>query len=431
MNRIFPYVGAAALLTQAASQWTYPPTKTVDASDTYFGKTYKDPYRWLEDLKDKDVEAWFKAQADLTDGLLAKIPARDALADEWMTLDKLQPATLLGDHVRERPRVLQEDARRRERRQALLPRGLERRGEAAVRPGQRQAEGRQGRRRHDHRQHRRRRPTAATSRSGFSAAGAEYSEIRIARRRPRGSCCPRACIRRTARPAGRWTASRSSTTPARSPTSRARTSSSTARPRLHRLGTAVATRRRLLQQRELTPSSPSTPKEFPSAYIDESYPDYVIGEVGTVQNEMRLFYAPTSQMKAGGRSKWTVLAQDVRQPGPRPRVPQGPGLRGHARRRAALQGRPHQPRAPRLAEGRDRRARGQGLDPVHHQEQELSLHRLLRRDHRPHRQVRPRQRQVAPSSSCRPRARADIYCPDFRTNQCIVFTTSWIQPTTL
>ena len=25
----------------------------------------------------------------------------------------------------------------------------------------------------------------------------------------------------------------------------------------------------------------------------------------------------------------------------------------------------------------------------------------------------------------------DINCPDFRTDQCIVFTTSWIQPTTL
>ena len=75
------------------AQWQYPPTKTVDAADTYFGKTYKDPYRWLENLKDKDVEAWFKAQADLTDGLLAKIPARDALAEEWMALDKLKPAT--------------------------------------------------------------------------------------------------------------------------------------------------------------------------------------------------------------------------------------------------------------------------------------------------------------------------------------------------
>ena len=56
------------------AQWNYPPTKTVEASDTYFGKTYNDPYRWLENLKDKDVEGWFKTQAELTDGLLAKIP---------------------------------------------------------------------------------------------------------------------------------------------------------------------------------------------------------------------------------------------------------------------------------------------------------------------------------------------------------------------
>ena len=78
----------------AFAQPKYPPTKTVDASDTYFGKIYKDPYRWLERLKDKDVEAWFKANADLTDGLLAKIPGRDALVEEWMKLDKLEPATL-------------------------------------------------------------------------------------------------------------------------------------------------------------------------------------------------------------------------------------------------------------------------------------------------------------------------------------------------
>src|SRR3981189_1784488 len=79
--------------TCALAQTKYPPTRTVDASDTYFGKTYKDPYRWLEDLKDKDVEAWFKAQADLTDGQLAKIPGREELVNEWMALDKLKPAS--------------------------------------------------------------------------------------------------------------------------------------------------------------------------------------------------------------------------------------------------------------------------------------------------------------------------------------------------
>ena len=65
------------------AQWNYPATKTVDASDTYFGKTYNDPYRWLEPMNDKDVEAWFKAQAELTDNLLAKIPGRDALVQEY------------------------------------------------------------------------------------------------------------------------------------------------------------------------------------------------------------------------------------------------------------------------------------------------------------------------------------------------------------
>jgi prolyl oligopeptidase len=85
-----------AVTSPAYAQWKYPPTKTVDASDSYFGKTYKDPYRWLEDLKDEAVKTWFKAQATITDDALDKIPARDALAKEWMELDKLQPARYGG-----------------------------------------------------------------------------------------------------------------------------------------------------------------------------------------------------------------------------------------------------------------------------------------------------------------------------------------------
>jgi len=33
----------AACASGASAEWTYPPTRTVDASDTYFGKTYNDP----------------------------------------------------------------------------------------------------------------------------------------------------------------------------------------------------------------------------------------------------------------------------------------------------------------------------------------------------------------------------------------------------
>src|ERR1019366_595613 len=73
------------------AQYNYPPTKTVDSSDTYFGVTYKDPYRWLEHMKDTEVVTWFKDQANLSNSVLNKISGRDQLVAEWKMLDKLQP----------------------------------------------------------------------------------------------------------------------------------------------------------------------------------------------------------------------------------------------------------------------------------------------------------------------------------------------------
>src|SRR2546423_1875439 len=86
-------VSVCVLVASAFAQPKYPATKTTTTSDTWFGKTYKDPYRWLEDMKNKEVEAWFKAQSELADGLLAKLPGRDMLAKEWTDLDKLKPAS--------------------------------------------------------------------------------------------------------------------------------------------------------------------------------------------------------------------------------------------------------------------------------------------------------------------------------------------------
>jgi hypothetical protein len=40
-----------ALALFAVAQFAYPPTKTVDAHDTWFGKNYPDPYRWIENLQ--------------------------------------------------------------------------------------------------------------------------------------------------------------------------------------------------------------------------------------------------------------------------------------------------------------------------------------------------------------------------------------------
>ena len=85
---------AFACNTQA--QYKYPPTKTVDASNTYFGVTYKDPYRWLEDFKDPLVVSWFKQQADFSNDILNKLSGRDELVSEWKMLDKLQPPKING-----------------------------------------------------------------------------------------------------------------------------------------------------------------------------------------------------------------------------------------------------------------------------------------------------------------------------------------------
>ncbi len=68
-----------------------PVTKTVDSTDTYFGKTYKDPYRWLEQIKDTSVVSWFKQQANYSKATLNNISGRDGLIAEWRKLDKLQP----------------------------------------------------------------------------------------------------------------------------------------------------------------------------------------------------------------------------------------------------------------------------------------------------------------------------------------------------
>ncbi|MBV8390079.1 MAG: prolyl oligopeptidase family serine peptidase [Mucilaginibacter sp.] len=75
----------------ASAQVKLPETKTVDSTDTYFGVTYKDPYRWLEHIKDSSVVNWFKQEATYSKFVLNNISGRDELIAEWKKLDKLQP----------------------------------------------------------------------------------------------------------------------------------------------------------------------------------------------------------------------------------------------------------------------------------------------------------------------------------------------------
>jgi prolyl oligopeptidase len=57
----------------------YPATKKVDTANIYFGTEVKDPYRWLEDDRSAETEAWVKAQNETTFGYLEKIPFRNDL----------------------------------------------------------------------------------------------------------------------------------------------------------------------------------------------------------------------------------------------------------------------------------------------------------------------------------------------------------------
>ncbi len=57
----------------------YPETKKVDTVDTYFGVKVKDPYRWLEDDRSPETEAWVVAENKATFDYLNKIPYRDTL----------------------------------------------------------------------------------------------------------------------------------------------------------------------------------------------------------------------------------------------------------------------------------------------------------------------------------------------------------------
>lgn len=92
MKTLITTLIAAFFFTSGFSQWNYPTTKKVEVIDTYFGVTYKDNYRWLEDLNNPEVESWFKQQADFSNATMNTISGRDELIAEWRKLDNLIPA---------------------------------------------------------------------------------------------------------------------------------------------------------------------------------------------------------------------------------------------------------------------------------------------------------------------------------------------------
>lgn len=85
MKRLFLLIIFSSSLKIVLSQYNYPTTKTVDSSDTYFGVTYKDPYRWLENLKDSNVISWFRQQKDFSDNAMKNMDGVENLLSQLQT----------------------------------------------------------------------------------------------------------------------------------------------------------------------------------------------------------------------------------------------------------------------------------------------------------------------------------------------------------
>jgi prolyl oligopeptidase len=81
MKRLIPLLMTALALSNFSSgqNLKYPKTAKVDSADTYFGVEVKEPYRWLENDKSPETEAWVKAQNEVTYAYLSKIPFREGL----------------------------------------------------------------------------------------------------------------------------------------------------------------------------------------------------------------------------------------------------------------------------------------------------------------------------------------------------------------
>src|SRR3954447_16311329 len=90
---------SATLLTLAALSMTtlaaQPPVAPVrPVTDDYHGTKIVDPYRYMENLADPEVQAWIKAQGEHAAQTLKNIPGRDALLARVRELDQGAPFRL-------------------------------------------------------------------------------------------------------------------------------------------------------------------------------------------------------------------------------------------------------------------------------------------------------------------------------------------------
>ena len=84
-TRIFWFVLLLAPLVSAQQKPPVAPVHPV--TDTYFGTSITDPYRWMEDSKAPEFQSWAKAQATYTEDVLKSLPGREKLLNRIAELD--------------------------------------------------------------------------------------------------------------------------------------------------------------------------------------------------------------------------------------------------------------------------------------------------------------------------------------------------------
>jgi prolyl oligopeptidase len=86
------FLGVADLHPQSVYPSPPPAAPVRPVTDDYFGIKVVDFYRYMENLKDPEVEGWFKGQNNYTSAMLARIPGRQALLERIKVLDESAPA---------------------------------------------------------------------------------------------------------------------------------------------------------------------------------------------------------------------------------------------------------------------------------------------------------------------------------------------------
>jgi prolyl oligopeptidase len=107
MKKILPLVFFATITliatdSQAQNEkMKYPETRKGDVVDNYFGTDVADPYRWLEDDRSTETEAWVVEQNKVTRSYLEKIPFRDQIKERLTQIwnyEKYTAPTRHGDY---------------------------------------------------------------------------------------------------------------------------------------------------------------------------------------------------------------------------------------------------------------------------------------------------------------------------------------------